>query len=74
MFHHCGIYVRDLREGAFSSPPHPRAASKGPILNRVKESRCFIIELKYSGKIRNYIRRSIVIPSSELFKKSSKLK
>ena len=36
-FHHCRICVPDLMEGrAFLPPPHPWAAPKKPILNRVK--------------------------------------
>ena len=34
-FHHCRICVTDFREGAFL-PPHPWAAPKMPIMNRVK--------------------------------------
>ena len=44
-FHHCSICVTDFREvGAFLPPPHPWAAPKKPILNRVKKRlwyRCF---------------------------------
>ena len=44
-FHLCGLYVTDFREGAFLPPPlpHPWAAPKKPILNRVKASasKCF---------------------------------
>ena len=37
--HHCRICLADLRErGPKSSPPHPWAAPKKPILNRVKEA------------------------------------
>ena len=36
-FHHCRIFVTDFREGAaFLPTPHPWAAPKKPILNRVK--------------------------------------
>ena len=36
MFHHCRICVADFKEGRPKSPPHPWAAPKKPILNRVK--------------------------------------
>ena len=35
-FHHCRILLTDFREGGLSAPhPHPWAAPKNPILNRV---------------------------------------
>ena len=37
-FHHCKICVKDFREeGPKRHPPHPWAAPKKPILNRVKK-------------------------------------
>ena len=36
-FHHCMIYATDFRQGGSFCPPHPWAAPKKPILNRVKE-------------------------------------
>ena len=35
-FHHCRICVADFRDGGAKRPPHPWAAPKKPILNRVK--------------------------------------
>ena len=41
-FHHCRVFVTDFREGAFLASPHPWAASKMPILNRIKNFSKFI--------------------------------
>ena len=48
-FHHCRICVADFRKGVPKRPPHPWAAPKTPILNRVKcrTNFCGFSEIRY---------------------------
>ena len=57
--HHCRICVTDFREGGLFWPPHPWAAPKKPILNRVKRFILgFSMHVLWNGSSLNYFMTS----------------